>query len=81
MLCGCVPFEDPNTKKLYEKIKKADFVRPRYFFIDYNYFSHLSPAAIDLLEKLLAKDPEKRITIDGLRNHPFILKNGYLFQN
>jgi 5'-AMP-activated protein kinase catalytic alpha subunit len=33
MVCGCVPFEDPNTKKLYEKIKKTDFLRPAYLFI------------------------------------------------
>jgi 5'-AMP-activated protein kinase catalytic alpha subunit len=25
MVCGCVPFEDPNTKMLYEKIKTSDF--------------------------------------------------------
>ena len=30
MLCGCVPFEDPNTRKLYEKIKTSDFVKPAY---------------------------------------------------
>jgi serine/threonine protein kinase len=36
MLCGCVPFEEPNTKKLYEKIKKSDFVRPKYLLHSFN---------------------------------------------
>lgn len=29
MICGCVPFEDPNTKMLYEKIKTHDFALPK----------------------------------------------------
>lgn len=42
MLCGCVPFEDPITKKLYEKIKKADFARPLYSLSIINILRHLS---------------------------------------
>jgi 5'-AMP-activated protein kinase catalytic alpha subunit len=30
MVCGYVPFEDANTRKLYEKIKHADFARPSF---------------------------------------------------
>jgi len=28
MVCGYLPFEDQNTKKLYQKILKADYKLP-----------------------------------------------------
>lgn len=62
----CVPFEDPNTKMLYEKIKNSDFLLPR----------SVSPQAADLLKKILQKDPNKRITINDIRKHDFILFAG-----
>lgn len=39
MLCGYLPFEHENTKKLYEKIKHDDYEKPH----------HLSTNALDLL--------------------------------
>jgi 5'-AMP-activated protein kinase catalytic alpha subunit len=30
MVCGHLPFEDPNTKQLYKKIMAADFKIPTY---------------------------------------------------
>lgn len=30
MVCGYLPFEDQNTKKLYQKILKADYKLPSY---------------------------------------------------
>lgn len=61
-----MPFEDPNTKKLYEKIKHSDFAIPR----------NVSPQATDLLHKILQKDPQKRISINDIRKHDFILLAG-----
>jgi 5'-AMP-activated protein kinase catalytic alpha subunit len=29
MLCGYLPFEDPNTNKLYKKIMAGDFETPK----------------------------------------------------
>ena len=57
MLCGFLPFEHENTKQLYEMIKKEDFEKP----------NHLSSSSIDLLSRLLTKDPLKRIGFDGVR--------------
>jgi serine/threonine protein kinase len=34
--------------------------------------SHLSPYAIDLIKKLFAKDPDERLTADGMLMHPWI---------
>ncbi|CAD8170425.1 unnamed protein product [Paramecium octaurelia] len=62
MICGCVPFEDQNTKRLYEKIKTSDFHLPK----------HVSLQAGDLLKKLLMKDPQQRITLQEIKNHDFI---------
>lgn len=62
MVCGCVPFEDPNTKKLYEKIKFAEFHRPAF----------LSPLVCDLLSGLLQKNPQKRLPIASIKTHPFL---------
>ena len=61
MLCGCLPFEDPNTDKLYKKILSCDI----------NFPNHLSINAKDMLKKLLTVTPEKRITIQEIKKHPF----------
>ncbi|CAD8080298.1 unnamed protein product [Paramecium sonneborni] len=70
MLCGYVPFEDSNTRKLYDKIKNSDFQRP----------SHLSPQVIDLLQGLLNKNPINRLSIAKIKMHPFISKHSYSVQ-
>ena len=53
MVCGYLPFEDLNTKKLYQKILKADFKLP----------SFLSEEAKDLINRILNPDPANRFTI------------------
>ncbi|CAD8073148.1 unnamed protein product [Paramecium sonneborni] len=67
MICGYVPFEDQNTRKLYEKIKYSDFSRP----------SHLSGQVLDLLNGLLHKNPQDRMSIAKIKMHPFISKYSY----
>ena len=61
LLSGYLPFEDPNTGKLYKKILAADYKLP----------DHVSREAADLLGKILTTDPEKRITIAKIRKHPW----------
>ena len=53
MICGYLPFEDPNTSKLYKKILSATYTVPK----------HLSHEARDMLSCVLETDPNKRITI------------------
>jgi len=53
MICGFLPFEDPNTSNLYKKILSADYHIP----------SFVSESAKDLLNSILNTDPEKRFTI------------------
>lgn len=61
LLSGYLPFEDPNTGKLYKKILAADYQLP----------DHVSREAADLIGKILTTDPEKRITIPKIRKHPW----------
>ena len=61
MVCGYLPFEDQNTKKLYQKILKADYKLP----------SFLSDEAKDLINLILNPDPTQRFTIKDIRNHPW----------
>ncbi|GMF13624.1 unnamed protein product [Phytophthora lilii] len=63
MLTGSTPFFDPNISQMYKKIQTADVKYERYPPIDDD--------AIDLLKKLLVRDPAERIDIDGVRAHPF----------
>lgn len=61
MLCGYLPFEDPNTSNLYKKILSGE----------YKIGTWLSGEAQDLIKKILSTNPDNRYTIDMIRNHPW----------
>ena len=61
LICGYLPFEDPNTSNLYKKILSADFQTPNY----------VSDEAKDLFNKILNTDPSKRLNIEQIRQHPW----------
>jgi 5'-AMP-activated protein kinase catalytic alpha subunit len=61
MLCGYLPFEDPNTTLLYKKILKGAFELPDF----------LSENAKDMLKKVLNTDPATRYKIKEIRAHPW----------
>lgn len=61
MLCGFLPFEDQKTSNLYKKILSADYQLPKF----------LSADAKDILSKIFVTDCDKRIDIEGIRQHPF----------
>ena len=68
MLYGFLPFQDQNVQRLLQKIVQFE---PK--------FPHTcSEQAIDLLKKMLCKDPNKRISLEQISNHPF-LQNNELF--
>lgn len=64
MLCGCLPFEDQETPKLYEKILAGAYRVPK----------HLSVEAIDILAKILTVNPDERVKIEQIRKHPWCKK-------
>lgn len=61
MICGFLPFEDANTSILYKKIMNADFHIP----------SFVSDNARSLLLGILNTNPEKRFSIEQIRDHPW----------
>lgn len=66
MLFGIPPFYNQNYEKMYELIKNSELKFPRRISI--------SDEAKDLLEKLLVKDPAKRLGqkgLDEIKEHPF----------
>ena len=61
MLCGKLPFDDEKIKVLYRKIKTGDYIIPHY----------LSDISQDVLKRILTVNPDKRIRLKDLKNHPF----------
>ncbi|OAA38153.1 calcium/calmodulin-dependent protein kinase kinase [Cordyceps fumosorosea ARSEF 2679] len=63
---GRIPFNRPSVLDMYHAIQTDDPSIP----------DDEDLVFADVLRRLLEKDPEKRITIDELREHPWITKNG-----
>ena len=70
MLCGYLPFEDRDNRILFKKILKCKLEFPKY----------VKEMGKDLIKKILVVDPEKRIIIKEIKNHPFYLKGKYIFE-
>jgi serum/glucocorticoid-regulated kinase 2 len=60
-LVGFPPYYTENIKELYQSIRSARLQVPKY----------ISKEAKDLLNQLLNKRPEKRITLDKVKTHEF----------
>ncbi|EFY90774.1 CMKK2 protein [Metarhizium acridum CQMa 102] len=63
---GRIPFNRPTVLEIYEAIKSDDPSIP----------DGEDPAFVDLMTVILEKDPEKRITMSELREHPWVTKGG-----
>ncbi|KAJ5527976.1 Serine/threonine-protein kinase ark1 [Penicillium frequentans] len=63
-LVGEAPFEDTPVMT-QRRIARADMSVP----------SFVSPEAKDLIKRLLVLDPEKRIPLDEIQSHPWIVKH------
>ena len=70
MLCGYLPFEDKDNDALFEKILECKLVFPKY----------IPKLGKSLIEKILVKNPNRRITIKEIKEHPFYLKGKELFE-
>ena len=64
MVCGCLPFEDKDTPKLYKKILNGEYHLPE----------DLSPELRDFIRRVLTVDPNKRIRINEMKRHPWWTK-------
>ena len=50
LICGFLPFEDPDTTELYKKILKVQFTIPKFVVPDYK----------DFMSKIIVHHPYKR---------------------
>ncbi|KAF3993984.1 hypothetical protein FT663_00004 [Candidozyma haemuli var. vulneris] len=66
VLCGFPPFYDDNHDVLTHKIITADYV-----FLE-PWWDEVSEDAKDLISKMLVVDPEARITLDEIYEHPWL---------
>lgn len=64
-LVGKPPFEAKSYEETYRRISKALYQFP----------SHVSEGARDLIQKLLVINPDRRLSLDGVLAHPWITKN------
>ena len=71
LLTGFPPFLGENTFDILEKASEGKFIFPEGI---------LSNDAIDLINKLIVVDADKRLNIEQMFNHPF-LKNEYENKN
>ena len=65
MVCGYLPFEDPNTGELYKKILACEYKPPKF----------ISAEVKDLISCILNTDPNKRYGIEEIRNHPWYMQH------
>ncbi|SJX64178.1 related to serine/threonine protein kinase [Sporisorium reilianum f. sp. reilianum] len=66
LLCGRLPFDDPNIQQLLGKVRAGKFMMPEW----------LEPASKDLIWRMLQVDPEKRIKMADIMRHPWFTNNG-----
>ena len=69
LVCGYLPFEDPDNYKLYKKILKCNLEFP----------SDTPRSAKALIQKILVTNPNERITIQGIKKNSFYLLGKKLF--
>lgn len=68
LLCGRLPFDDPNITRLLAKVREGKFDMPK----------ELEPSAQDLIWKMLVVNPEERIRMPEIMRHPWFTKGGRL---
>jgi len=72
MIYGYLPFENENgnNELLFRRIRECKIDYPQNNCV----------MALDLLKKILVRDFNERITINGIKNHKFYLKGKFLFR-
>jgi serine/threonine protein kinase len=71
VLTGCHPFDlsgDSSEKEMNDRVRSRQAPPLRNTTIT----AHLSPSAVDLIERLIQWDPEKRMTAFEMLNHPWV---------
>jgi serine/threonine protein kinase len=74
LLVGTPPFEDPgkDIKKVYKNIKKCKFEFPEPKIKN---VIGISDEAKDLIKLILVRSPKKRLTLEMILRHPWLMNN------
>ena len=64
LLTGRLPFDDDNIRRLLLKVQKGRYILPK----------EISDNARDLISRMLCVNPEDRITIPEILEHPLLMK-------
>ena len=70
MICGYLPFEDDDNDILFKKILECKLKFP----------FHISKCAKDIIKKILVTNPNDRIDIKHIKQHPFYLCGKDIFE-
>eukprot|EP00605_Chrysophyceae_sp_TOSAG23-4_P002403 GSChrysophyteH1.ASY1.ANO1.2661.1 assembled CDS len=62
LLAGFLPFDESTIVALFGKIQAADFTYPKWFSMDIR----------GVIDTMLVADPQKRVTLDQLRQVPWL---------
>ncbi|OHS93362.1 hypothetical protein TRFO_40340 [Tritrichomonas foetus] len=68
MVVGQLPFEDDNVQRMMQKI----------IYTEPKYPNTISAQLRDLLKRLMEKDPQKRITLMKIKEHPWFSQVEYM---
>ena len=68
MLSATLPFDDPDLRVMMGKTKKGVYEMPK----------HISPEAEDLIRRMLQVNPDKRIPLQEIWDHPLVQRYSYL---
>ncbi|KAH7176559.1 hypothetical protein EDB81DRAFT_42834 [Dactylonectria macrodidyma] len=68
MLSATLPFDDPDLRVMMSRTKRGQYQIPDY----------LTPEAEDLIRRMLQVNPDRRITLKDIWQHPVIQKYAYL---
>ncbi|EFQ98352.1 CAMK/CAMKL/GIN4 protein kinase [Nannizzia gypsea CBS 118893] len=64
LLCGFLPFDGGNLRNTLKLVKRGEYILPPW----------MSEEAIDLVQSILQKDPENRMTFADMWEHPLLKK-------
>ncbi|XP_075080857.1 serine/threonine-protein kinase SAPK2-like isoform X6 [Nicotiana tabacum] len=72
MLVGAYPFEDPDDPRNFRKTLTQRILSVQYSIPSY---VRVSKECKHLLSQIFVADPEKRITMEEIKKHPWFVKN------
>lgn len=67
LVYGNVPFSGPNVFAVYEKIKHDTLILPAH--------PKVSDALKDLIYRMLEKNPDERILLAAIKEHPWVTRD------